>query len=112
MSNMKKLLKSANTLFLKKHYRDAIPIYDNILEIDPNNLNALNNKGYALSKSKDYHNALICYDEGLKINPHDKILLINKISTQRKMKMLPDALKNCDMIQSISSEMLQFIFQY
>ena len=98
MSNMKKLLKSANTLFLKKHYRDAIPIYDNILEIDPNNLNALNNKGYALSKSKDYHNALICYDEGLKINPHDKILLINKISTQRKMKMLPDALKNCEII--------------
>ena len=87
MSNLDDLLESANILFLKKRFTDAISIYKKIIEFEPNNLVAINNIGYALSKSKDYQNAIRYYDYGLQQNPNEKILLINKISALRKMKM-------------------------
>ena len=92
------LLKSANELFLKKRFNDAISKYKKILESDPNNLDAINNMGYALSKSKDYQSAINCYDIGLKDNPCEQTLLINKISALRKMNMLDSALENCNTI--------------
>ena len=97
MESIDGLIESANDLFLKKRFLDAIPIYEKILKIDPTNLNAVNNKGYALSKSKDYKNAIDCYNHGLKINPNDKSLIINKISALRKMRMFDEALQNCDL---------------
>ena len=95
MSNLDDLLESANILFLKKRFTDAISIYKKIIEFEPNNLIAINNIGYALSKSKDYHNAIKYYDYGLQHDPNEKTLLINKISALRKIKMLDHALDNC-----------------
>ena len=92
------LLQSANKLFIKKRFNDAILKYKEILNVDPNNINAINNMGYALSKSKDYQNAIRCYNIGLKIEPFEKTLLINKISVLRKMNMLDSALDNCNTI--------------
>ena len=37
----------------KKKFEDAIKKYDNILDKEPHNLIALNNKGYSLSKLKN-----------------------------------------------------------
>ena len=45
MLDLDTLLKSANKLFLKKQFLDSITIYEKILEIDPNNLNAINQVG-------------------------------------------------------------------
>ena len=67
-----KLLENANELFLKKKFKDAILLYDEILKLDAENLNVINNKGYALSKIKNYDDAIACYDQGLKINPNEK----------------------------------------
>ena len=78
------LLNEANKLFLKKLYRDSLPIYDEILESEPGNIDVINNKGYALSKMKNYDKAILCYEQGLTINPNEKCLLINKISALRK----------------------------
>jgi len=69
-----------NNLFLEKKFQDAIKKYNIILEKEPDNLIALNNKGYSLSKLKKYSDALVCYDKFLQINPKDKTVLINKIS--------------------------------
>ena len=71
-------------LFLKKLFREALPIYDEILKLEPNNADVINNKGYALSKMKNYDDAISCYDKGLEIKPTEKCLLINKISSLRK----------------------------
>tara|TARA_B100000029_G_scaffold505849_1_gene587321 strand:+ start:561 stop:1172 length:612 start_codon:yes stop_codon:yes gene_type:complete len=98
LSNNVELLKKANNLFLKKLFKDAISIYDEILELEPKNIDLINNKGYALSKMKNYDEAILCYDKGLKINPTEKCLLINKISAQRKKGNLQDALKSCNTI--------------
>ena len=46
MSHLDDLLESANRLFLKKQFVDAISIYKKIIDLDPNNLTAINNIGY------------------------------------------------------------------
>ena len=70
----------ANELFLNKKFEDAIFQYELILQDDPHNLLALNNKGYSLSKLKKFESAIECYDQSLRIKPDDKIVLVNKIS--------------------------------
>ena len=98
MDKNTELLNTANKLFLKKLYRDSLPIYDEILKSEPGNIDVINNKGYALSKMKNYDKAISCYEQGLKINPNEKSLLINKISALRKKGNLEDALKFCNSI--------------
>ena len=92
------LLNEANKLFLKKMFRDSLPIYDEILKSDPENIDVINNKGYALRKMKNYDEAILCYDKGLKINPTEKCLMVNKISALRKKGSLDDALELCNLI--------------
>jgi len=77
-------INEGNRLFLEKKFQDAIKKYNIILDKEPDNLIALNNKGYSLSKLKKYSDALVCYDKFLQINPNDKTVLINKISLFRK----------------------------
>jgi len=98
MDKNTELLNEANQLFLKKLFRDSLPIYDEILKSEPKNIDVINNKGYALSKMKKYDEAISCYEQGLKINPNEKCLLINKTSALRKKGSLEDALKSCNLI--------------
>ena len=86
----------ANQLFLKKKFNDAIVKYEIILQSQPDNLIALNNKGYTFSKLRKYSEALSCYDKSLEKNPIDKTVLINKISLFRKIGELDKALEICD----------------
>ena len=106
MIDSNNLLNSANKLFLKKHFADAVLIYEKILHREPKNLDAINNKGYALSKLKKYHDAIRTYDLGLKNNPQEKTLIINKISALRKMNMLDEALHNCNNMLKNSDELI------
>lgn len=94
----KESIAEANELFLAKKFPEACAIYDKILREDPQNVAALNNKGYSLSKLNDYSAALACYDSALAISPNDKTLLTNKISSLRKMKRYADALEYCNQI--------------
>ena len=47
-------INEGNRLFLEKKFQDAIKKYNIILEKEPDNLIALENKGYSLSKLKKY----------------------------------------------------------
>ena len=69
----------ANELFLNKKFEDAVLQYEKILQKDPRDLSALNNKGYALSKLKRYDAAIECYNRSLQIKPDDKLVRINII---------------------------------
>ena len=64
MYELNKLLNKANELFARKQYRKAISVYEEILSVDPLNLSAINNQGYALSKSKNYEAAVEVYEKG------------------------------------------------
>ena len=96
LSGSNKHFNEGEDLRQKGEHQEAILSYTEALKIDPDNLDAINNKGYALSKLKDYKNAIDCYNHGLKIAPSEESLLINKISALRKLKMLDEALQNCD----------------
>ena len=54
-------INEGNRLFLEKKFQDAIKKYNIVLDKEPDNLIALNNKGYSLSKLKKYSDALVCY---------------------------------------------------
>ncbi len=88
----------ANNLFLEKKFSLAIDEYSKILENDPENLSALNNMGYTLTKLKKFDQALECYEKSLEIQGNDHIVLINKISLFRKTGKVEDALKLCNEI--------------
>ena len=92
------LLDQANDLFLKKKFSESISFYEEILNSDSENLSALNNIGYALSKSGKYEDALFFYNKALKKYPDDLSLLINTISCMRKLGKFSDALTHCDNI--------------
>jgi len=91
-------LHKANQLFLSRQFEDAISLYDQILQKNPDSLDAINNKGYALGKLKKHAEAIACYDLGLKLFPNEKILLVNKISSLRKTKAYDAALEICRQI--------------
>ncbi|NDB91889.1 MAG: hypothetical protein EB167_04155 [Nitrososphaeria archaeon] len=97
------VLQQANHLFLNRQFSDAVALYDQILNVDPKNLDAINNKGYALGKMKKHQEAIAVYDFGLSLYPNERTLRINKISSLRKLKMYQDALDNCDAILGESS---------
>ena len=49
-----------------------------LLAIKPDYVDALNNKGWTLSKIKKYNEAIECYDKALRINPDKELALNNK----------------------------------
>ena len=51
-------------------YQEAIECYDKALKIDPNHVNALNNKGYLLYNQGKYEEAIESFDKALKIDPN------------------------------------------
>ena len=75
----------ANNLFLERKFSQAIEEYTKILKNDSQNLTALNNMGYALTKLKKFDLALECYEKSLEIKGDDHIVLVNKISLFRKI---------------------------
>ena len=50
-------INEGNRLFLEKKFQDAIKKYNIVLDKEPDNLIALNNMGYSLSKLKKYSDA-------------------------------------------------------
>lgn len=90
------ILDEGNRLFLQGKLHEAIIYYDKILDVNPQHLSSLNNKGYALSKLKDFDNAMRCYDAALVISPDDLSVLVNKISSFRKQGNFDDALSICN----------------
>ena len=94
----------ANKLFLKNKFEKALEKYEIILQNEPDNLIALNNKGYSFSKLRKYPEALECYNKSLQKNPDDKTILINKISLFRKTGEFDNALKICDDLLEINPD--------
>jgi tetratricopeptide (TPR) repeat protein len=66
-----KLMDSANP-------KEVIKYFDQVLEVDPENINALNNKGYLLNIQGKYDDALVYLDKALLIDPNFIPALVNK----------------------------------
>jgi tetratricopeptide (TPR) repeat protein len=76
------------SLYNQRKYHEAIKYYDKALKLNPDFVEALNNKGNAiiqilknnlsLDKLSGYKKAIDCYNKALEINPSDVVLLNNK----------------------------------
>ena len=67
--------KNAKDHFMKGEYKQAIRIYDSILESNPNQELALKMKGIGLNTMEDYVNSLKQFYKILQYNPNDVVAL-------------------------------------
>ncbi|QLH07979.1 M57 family metalloprotease [Nitrosopumilus ureiphilus] len=65
----------ATDLFVNGNYKQAIAIYDDILEIAPNNISTLKMKGIAQSNLEDHTNSLKQFFKVLQQSPKDALAL-------------------------------------
>ncbi|MEN6593006.1 MAG: tetratricopeptide repeat protein [Methanobacterium sp.] len=56
----------------------SLEYYDNLLEINPNDVKSLNNKGVELAVQFKIEKAIECFDKVLKLDPEDATALYNK----------------------------------
>jgi tetratricopeptide (TPR) repeat protein len=61
-----------------RNYNDIIDNCNKALEIDPNNADAWNNKGWAMSLLRRYEEAIECLDKALEIDPNNADAWNNK----------------------------------
>ena len=68
----------------EKDLRKKVEYYNKVLEIEPENAKAWNNKGIALSKLEKYEEAIECFDKSLSIKDDPKV---RKIKEKAEMKL-------------------------
>lgn len=81
------LLLTADKFYSEGNYEYAIALYDRALEINPNYLDALYNKGNALFSLGRYEEAIIWYDKSLIIEPDDRDILEAKHSAVYQLRV-------------------------
>ena len=91
--NILSLESQAMEMINESKYDKASVYLDRILEIDPKNINALNNKGGILIKSGNYPDAINYFDEILKIDGNNTQALNNKAIALSKLQLYVQSLK-------------------
>lgn len=86
------LLTSGDDMLDKEKFWDAIYYYDKVLTLDPSNLSALINKGFALDNLGKYEDAITFYDKALLVDPNDVDALNNKGVALENLGKYKDAL--------------------
>jgi tetratricopeptide (TPR) repeat protein len=78
LSNREKLVEEGGKLFENGDYKEALSVYNKVLNREPNNVDALNGKGITLLMLKEYGRALKTFDKILRIDPDCYRGLYNK----------------------------------
>ena len=73
-------------------YEEALAVYEQTLHLDPNNLDAWNNKGNALWHLKRYQEALAAYEHTLHLDPNNIKAWYNKGNALWCLKRYKEAL--------------------
>lgn len=63
----------AETLFSLKRYREAIPIYDKVIALDPNRFGAYNDRGLAKTYTNDYYGAIRDFSRSIELKKTNKV---------------------------------------
>ncbi len=79
-------------------YHDAIRYYDLVLDLDPENIQALNNKGLLLWANRKYRLAIEHFDRVIELDKYNPEALINKAASLNKLGEKEEALKTYDII--------------
>jgi tetratricopeptide (TPR) repeat protein len=70
-----------------RKYEEAAECFGRVLAIDPNNVLALNNKGFSLFGLGKHKEAIEYYDKALSIDPNNITTLNNKKAAINKLQM-------------------------
>ena len=84
---------NATKMIDESDFENALVYLDEILEIDPKNINALNNKGGVLLSLRNYSNAITYFDYVLEINENNTQALNNKAISLYKLEYYVSALR-------------------
>lgn len=85
-------LLEANNLFAIGEYGEAISQYNKVLEINPKNIAAWNNKAKVFEKLIMYNEAVECLNRAIEINAKDYLIWYNKGNILAKQNRFNDAL--------------------
>lgn len=76
-SAIEEVQNEALTLFRQGKYDESISVNNRVLEIDQNNVQALNRKGYSLFRSKKFEEAIGSLSKAVKIQPDHELANLN-----------------------------------
>jgi tetratricopeptide (TPR) repeat protein len=93
-----------------KDHDNAIVFYDKALEISPNNVDILNNKGLALSAIGRNEEAIECYDKAIEIEPQNIAPYINKVFALADLGRNEQAIECCDKAIEINLQNITHIY--
>ena len=68
-SRVHNFMVQAHSYIISYDFKRAIDCLDNVLQIDPKNINALNSKGNAYYYLKEYDKAIDCINQTSQIDP-------------------------------------------
>ena len=94
LSAWAELIKGKEPEEARKKYEKAIECYDKALKINPNDTEALNNKGVALYRLGRHEEAIECYDRALEINPNDAEAWYNKGNVLYELRRYKEAVES------------------
>ncbi|HSF49968.1 MAG TPA: tetratricopeptide repeat protein [Nitrososphaeraceae archaeon] len=97
------IIKKASNLIDSGKTDEALKCYDQVLSIDPNNLSALNDKGYLLNKLGRYNEALEYFNKALSIDPTYVDALLNKGNSLSCLNKHDKAINFYDQVLKIES---------
>lgn len=89
-------------------FEEAIEFFDQVLEMNPQNADAWNNKGVVLYQMGEAVGALTCYDEALKADPESLEALRNRGFVLRAMGRFEEALEVYERIATGEPEASDF----
>ncbi len=102
--NIKKLLENGLDALKKNKNDKAITFFDRVIEVEPNNTMAWNNKGVALRKTGKLNDALNCYNKALSIDSDLSRALLNKARVLKILKKFDLALFTYEDILELDPE--------
>lgn len=96
-------IQSIKDLIRENNQINALININKALEINPNDLEALNIKSCILFYFEDYEGSIYCLDKCIYINPNYVYALFNKCIVLRRMKRLSDTIKCFNEIKNINN---------
>ena len=96
--NVERWFKKGCDLLNLKKFDESIECFNKILQLNPENDNALAHKGYALCLSKRAREGYRCFHKAAMINPHNELALTNLIVLTKSAGDWEFNIACCDML--------------
>ena len=103
----------AGYYFKKGNFEKAIKYLDKGFEINPNSVNALNDKGFALKNIGMFDEATKYFNKALEIEPNQPVILLNKaLLLMDNVKNYEEAIKCYDILLKMDKEVFKKGIKY